>query len=352
MVKIVLKNKAYLILTVDYEIFGNGLGCVDRCVIVPAGRMMRITKRFNAPVTFFVEATEFMAMQVAGVPAVDRVRQQLAQSVFQGHDVQLHLHPQWENAHQEADGSWRVDNEIWRIGDLPFDTTLRILKAGKAWLECVAGEKVPEYCCFAFRAGGWCIQPSQRVVRAMMGLGFQIDSTVAPGLRNETRVEWSDFRKAPVKPYWKIDGNVCKEASSGLLEVPIVTGKIGRWRHLEAVRTARSTGEGGLASGCMGDYHRPGGRLESLQGKIGKVMHLGHVMLDFSTMPVDILIEITRQWIARFGGNAIPVPLVAIAHTKNFTEASDKNMAEYLAWVKNERIVFSTYGEWLNAMDG
>jgi hypothetical protein len=343
---------AHLILTVDYEVFGNGLGRIDPCVLAPAQRMMDIADPFGAPLPFFVEATEFMIMEEAGVAAVYQVRRQIARAISHGHDAQLHLHPQWEGAFRQSDGSWRMDNARWRIGDLPFEESLRILREGKTWLENVARKGFPQYQCLAFRAGGWCIQPSQEVVRALGELGFQIDSTVAPAMRNTLPGEWSDFRTAPLKPYWKTDRDVCADGASGLWEVPIATGKIGRWRHLQAVKAAWSAGEGGLAPGCRGDYHGPDSRLQGLRGRIGKVLRLGQVMLDVSTMPADVLIEITRQWIRRFGVDESPVPLVAIAHTKNFTPASEKNMSEYLAWAKNEGIIFSTYGRWLEAIDG
>ena len=253
-----MSHRVHLIITVDYEVFGNDLGCVDRCVIAPAKQMMDIADPLGAPLTFFVEATEFMAMQSAGVPTADRVRWQLAQLVLHGYDAQLHLHPQLENAPQKADGSWRVDNDRWRIGDLPFEEILHLLKVDKTWLEGVLGESTPEYQCMAFHARGWCIQPSQRVVRALIECGFQIDSTVAPGVRNAARGEWSDFRKAPVKPCWKTNGDVYNKTSSVLWEVAIVTGKIGRWRHFQAVKATLSAGEGGMTPGLPRRLSRSG----------------------------------------------------------------------------------------------
>jgi hypothetical protein len=73
-------------------------------------------------------------------------------------------------------------------------------------------------------------------------------------------------------------------------------------------------------------------------------------MLDVSTMPADMLIEITRQWILRFGEDESPIPLVAIAHTKNFSPASEQNMAAYMAWAKGEGMIFSTFGQWLDTV--
>ena len=273
-----MRSSVHLILTVDYELFGNGLGCIDRCVIDPADQMMCIAQDFSAPITFFVEVAEFISMEVWET-SVDSVRRQLVQAVAQGHDAQLHVHPQWEHATELPDGTWRVDNGRWRIGDLSFENTLRLLRMGKEWLEDVVN--VEDYRVLAFRAGGWCIQPSTAVIRALSELGFLVDSTVAPGFRNIAHGEWSDFRSVPKMPYWKSDGNVCSAVSSSLWEVPIVTGRIAPWRHLRTVKSRRLYGDGALACGCRGSYRGPDGGWGRLKGKLGKVMRLGNVMLDY-----------------------------------------------------------------------
>ncbi len=54
---------AHLILTVDYEVFGNGQGCLKHCVVEPASRLLRVADQFDAPVTLFAEAAELMAME-------------------------------------------------------------------------------------------------------------------------------------------------------------------------------------------------------------------------------------------------------------------------------------------------
>ena len=316
-------------------------------MIDPADQMMCIAQDFSAPITFFVEATEFISMEVLEA-SVDSVRQQLVQAVAQGHDVQLHIHPQWEHATKLPDGIWRVANDRWRIGDLSFANTLRLLRMGKEWLEDVVNAE--DYRVLAFRAGGWCIQPSTSVIRALSGLGFLVDSTVAPSFWNIAHGEWSDFRSVPKMPYWKSDSNVCSTVSSGLWEVPIVTGRIAPCRHLRTVKSSRLHGDGALACGCRGSYRGPDGGWGRLKGKLGKVMRLGHVMLDFSTMPVDVLTDITQQWMNRYGDDTKALPLVAIAHTKNFTSASEKHLAGYLAWAKDQGLQFSTYGKWLEAL--
>lgn len=340
---------AHLILTVDYELFGNGTGCVDHCMLGPAERMMRIAERYSAPVTFFTEVLELMAMERGQDAQAEAVKIQLRDVLRRGHDAQLHLHPQWDGAKLGSDEDWALNMKLWRIGDLPYDDIYRILSEAKSWLLHVAQPIKSDYQCLAFRAGGWCIQPSKHVLKALRNLEFDIESTVAPGFRNANKGEWSDFRVVPDMPFWKVDQDVCRAVDDGLWELPIVTGNIGPVAHLNSLLQSRRSAESGLAPGCEGSYQGPEGRIQALRGKISKLLRLGHVMLDFSSMPAAVLIQLTQQWMKRFQSASCPVPLVAISHTKNFTPRSEAALDEYLDWVKGEGIDFSTFGQWIGA---
>jgi hypothetical protein len=75
-------------------------------------------------------------------------------------------------------------------------------------------------------------------------------------------------------------------------------------------------------------------------------------MLDLSTMPSAVLIEVTRQWLEKHADSkGQPLPVVAIAHTKNFTASSEVALAEYLDWARDAGLEFSTFGQWLEAVD-
>ncbi len=339
----------HLILTVDYEVFGNGLGCISHCVLDPAERIMRIAEDFSAPITFFVDTTEFMAME-NGLRE-ERPGIQIMQAVSRGHDAQLHIHPQWADAtYDRKTATWKVDEKRWRIGDLPWDQVHSLIQEGKNWLETKVSSA--GFLCIAFRAGGWCIQPAKTVLNALQDSGFKIDSTVAPGFWNGSRLEWNDFRQVPRLPFWPVQEDVCKAEPVGILEVPIATGRIDRIRHFRAWRESRKI-QGGFAPNCRGSYQIADDRLfERIRGKGSKLMRLGQVMLDLSTMPADILIEVTQQWInSHEGVSEIPLPIVAIAHTKNFTEASENALRVYLDWVKRSGLRFSTFQEWLAMYD-
>jgi hypothetical protein len=341
----------HLILTVDYEVFGNGQGCVKRCVTEPAARMMRMADRFEAPITLFAETAEFMAMErELGPDAVLDVRKQLACAVRSGHDVQLHLHPQWHGATRRADGEWDLALDMWRIGDLDEEQATEIIAAGKGWLDDAAFANHSGRGCIAFRAGNWCIQPSAGVVRSLRRLGFEIESTVVPGMKRSGDGEWSDFRSVPDRPFWRVASDVCESAEEGLWEVPIASAKLPRHEQLLAELQARNTRNSRFAPDCQGAYLSDSkGPLDRVGANLRKLLDLSFAKLDFSTMPQQSLVAITEDWTRRFAGCRRPTPIVAIAHTKTWTDRSMESLESYLQWARAAGIQFSTYTEWLQS---
>jgi hypothetical protein len=312
-----------------------------------------VADQFDAPVTIFAEAAELMAMErEMGKGTVRDVRKQLEGAVLTGHDVQLHLHPQWQGAKKRHDGGWNLDLDRWRIGDLPEDEAECLISTGKGWLDDAAFANTPGRSCMAFRAGNWCIQPSEGVIRSLRRQGFRVESTVVPGMRKSSQGEWSDFRSAPELPFWRVDGDVCEASSSGLWEVPIASGRIGRLPQLTAEFQARKTENSRFAPNCYGSYSiRSGGPIDRVAVKVRKLVDLGLAKLDFSTMPAQTLLTITQDWMRRFNDPWRPTPIVAIAHTKNWTERSTSHLTDYLTWARDAGIEFSTYSQCLELMN-
>jgi hypothetical protein len=343
---------AHLILTVDYEIFGNGQGCLQHCVVEPTRRLMEAAEKFDAPITLFAEAAELMTMErVLGRNVVQGARDQLRRAVRDGHDVQLHLHPQWLGARRRNDEGWELDFSRWRIGDLPEHEVDDLIAAGKGWIDDAAFANVPGGGCSAFRAGNWCIQPSESVIRSLRRHGFAVESTVVPGVRRSAPGQWSDFRSVPTLPFWRVDRDVCVAAPDGLWEVPITAGRVAWFEQLSAELQARTSEGSRFAPNCQGSYRKSSSNpLQAVQGNIQKLLDLGLAKLDLSTMPVATLAAVTRDWMRRFDAGNGPIPIVAIAHTKNWTDRSTGHLLRYLAWARDTGLQFSTYSRWLQAL--
>ena len=59
-------GKLRFILTADYEVFGNGSGCVKKCMIDPTEKMLSICDDYCAKLTLFVDVCEYWAFKKAG----------------------------------------------------------------------------------------------------------------------------------------------------------------------------------------------------------------------------------------------------------------------------------------------
>jgi len=336
-----------IILSIDYEIFGDGSGSMNACMVKPLDKMLALSSQYNALLSIFAETMEIKALQASKHFKVeaDAVCQQLQSASKNGHDVQLHLHPQWQDAGFSGDQLNPLNTEKWRIGNLAKDETTQLIKEGKQWLEQLIRPICEDYQCVAFRAGGWCIQPSQAIIESLQENDIALDSTVAPGAKSTSKADWFDFSKAPQnKAYWKADNDVMKPATKGIYELPIATGRIGLFNHLRIILDNMS--HDSLAPDCSGSYSIPGVKDSRLLSKFRKLSNLGHVMLDISTMPAETLIKITSDWQKKFP-NDTNVTAVAIGHTKNFSKRSALEFEKYLQWAEQHNHQFITYQQWL-----
>ena len=344
--------KYHLILSIDYELFGNGSGCIEKCIVDPTERCRTIVEEHDARLSLFVETLEFgcfsQRTEIAMKEEYLKVESQLRDLMARGHNLELHIHPQWQAAERGIEG-WNLAVDKWRIGDLDLEDVRNCVQTGLRYLDRFKFlEQKPS---FVFRAGGWAIQPSETVLATLSSSNFKIDSTVAPGLYNPSTGDWYDFRHTPNLPYWRISNDVCKEDPEGeLIEVPIATEYIGAGPHIRALKESKSHDQ--FPDLCIGSYAGPNNKWQTLIGRMAKFANLGVVMLDFSTLPAWALIEVTQAYMKRFEKHDAPVPIVAIGHNKNFSRKAEENLAEYLSWANNcPALVFSDYRRWQAAMN-
>lgn len=343
-------------MTLDYEIFGGGGGSVARCVVEPTRRLLRVAGDHAAPVTLFVEALEFEAMRRAGEegarqPAEDirMVTAQLQEAVASGHDVQLHLHPQWAEA-RYGEAGWTIDPDRWRIGDVAAADAAAMVARGRRFLVDAIEPVRSGYAPRVFRAGAWCIQPSARVLEALLSTGIRIDSSVAPGLRRATSGDWYDFRGAPSDlAWWPVGDDVCHAIPEGpLLELPIAVGALPPLRNVGEAVAARFGAAGGSPSGCDGAYGNAGGVRQRLAGALSRLARADLAMLDFCRLSTDSLLRVAADWMARRGWDDRPPPVVAIGHSKSFGARAEARLIEFLVRAREELdLEFGTFAPWI-----
>lgn len=212
----------------DWEINGDGTGDPRQLMFEPARKALEICDRYGARYTFFAEVMQQFAMLNSPDPQHREWAAEwetiLQNAVTRGHDVQLHVHPQWVGA-TVANGRWKLDFSKWSIARLPEEEVLGLVQAGKEYLESLLQPIAADYQVVAFRAGGWMAQPSDALVRALRRSGIKVDCSVVPGKRVRYATDWStDYGNVPSRlfPWWVTEHDVarCGTRETGVVELP------------------------------------------------------------------------------------------------------------------------------------
>ncbi|PCH68698.1 MAG: hypothetical protein COC06_09000 [Bacteroidales bacterium] len=244
-----------LCLTLDYELFGSGRGNVFQHIIEPTNRMLSICGQHKIKLTIFFEVVEYWKLKEAyenGIsmgyksnPAL-AMEEQIKRAYQLGHDVQLHLHPQWIDAKYENE-QWVLNLDYWRLPEVPDQANETIsmglsdlIGKGKETLESILKTECPEYKCNILRAGGYNIDPSDRLVKVLKKHSFIADSSVYYGGKAEGNLSRYDYSTITEwKAYWYAsDDSLVKsnDISSGILELPIFAKKKRRFLKYDRVR--------------------------------------------------------------------------------------------------------------------
>ncbi len=181
----------HLALVDDWELSGNGSGDVHRLQFEPLRRLVSIYERlgirgsFNAEVmqqlTFRQNQKDHEKLKTWADEWDDVVRD----TFRNGHDIQLHIHPQWQNA-EYIDGRWNLTSD-WSILNYSRDAAHQMLVRGKEYLENLLKDIKPSYRCVSFRSGAWCIAPSPHMLELLVNLGIVFDMSIVAGVKYDTR---------------------------------------------------------------------------------------------------------------------------------------------------------------------
>lgn len=228
-----------LIFTLDYELYGNGSGNVFTHIVEPTNKILEIADKYNAKITFFFEVVEYWKLKAEWEKGnymgytenpILAMEEQLRYAHSKGHDIQLHIHPQWVDAKWD-NGKWTVNNQHWRLGGyegVGENSLHTIIKRGKETIETIIGNG---YKCSAIRAGGYNAQPSDKIMDAMKDCGLKADSSIVPGAIESGSLSKYDYSMCRNNiGYWYCKNALEKESAdtTGIIELPIVAFPIVR----------------------------------------------------------------------------------------------------------------------------
>ena len=239
-----------LILTFDYELFGDGTGDIFTHMIEPTNTILNMCDDHGIKTTLFFEMLEYIHLKEEWNKSnrmgytrnpIEAIEHQIKQAATNGHDIQLHIHPQWYNA-TFKDGKWELDFTHWRLGGFRASHKYgvkELISECKTELEKLIIPVKPDYKCIALRAGGYNIMPSDEVYKAMCQVGLTVDSSVYPGGYEIGNLSNYDYRNVSneFNCWWasQADIRIPSKEQKEILEVPIFALPVSRWKRILTV---------------------------------------------------------------------------------------------------------------------
>jgi len=216
------------ILTLDYELFfGPRGGTPQTTIIATANKLLDVLQRYDAKAVFFVDATYLTRLNALKKdhPALqkdyDDVVDHIQHLEAEGHQIQLHIHPHWVDSLYDGH-AWHLDTHRYRLMDWSQKDAARIISDSASELNRHLRHKV-----FAFRAGGWCIQPFSHISRALTENGITLDSTVFKNGRALSETHAFNFTEAPDLTHWSFECDPCVADETGSFrEIPISSMRV------------------------------------------------------------------------------------------------------------------------------
>jgi hypothetical protein len=200
--------KIDLVLTDDWEIRGDGSGNMRVMQFAQIRRLMDIYEREGLKGSFYAEVMQQLAhLGLSGkhpeLRSLASEWEELVQETLQrGHDIQLHLHPQWRDGRYEH-GRWQLPGS-WSLLEYPAEEVVEMVREGKEYLEAVLQRVKRTYECVSFRSSAWAVAPSEHMLPILVGERFVFDSSISEGIFFDTRKVYVDYRviDEPFLPYY------------------------------------------------------------------------------------------------------------------------------------------------------
>lgn len=212
-----------IFLTYDYELFfGEPTGSAEKCILEPTNFLRDIARNTGVKMVFFIDVgylkkmIEYKDQYPLVNEEYNKVSSQIKELVNEGHDCQLHIHPHWEDCSHDGE-QWQMTTDRYKLTDFSDQDIEEIILEYHKILFAHTGKIVSSY-----RAGGWCLQPFDRIKPALEKASIKLDSTVFPDGKFTAGNYYYDFTNSPKKGKWKFSDDLIKEDEAGSFwEYPI-----------------------------------------------------------------------------------------------------------------------------------
>lgn len=334
----------HILLTFDYELFfGKNYKEPEEVLFQPTEIIAEILSYHNVPGTFFADTCSVAAHMRYGLEDyVNKFKKQIIRLNQMGHDVQLHIHPHWEQTTFE-NGDWVFPENWYRIHDFGYndDGAISIIRDGISFLNNTLLPIDRNYRCIAYRAGGYCIQPYDELIKILYAEGIRIDSSVCMYKDNTVSSRFYDYRDLPNRMNWWLQPDVAIQNSSvskpvgvSLLEIPIGYYKQSlcdriKLREKVFYKHGAPLGEGMPTIGSENGMD---------QGIVNRLLTYNKVYqrLSLDSMGADLAAIAVKRIYKNYNATNNDVYVAFVSHPKVFTGEAFDNISRFITLVKKD----------------
>ena len=314
--------KSNILITLDYELFfGSRVGTLQNCILTPTNKLIKVLDKYGVKATFFVDSGYLVRLEELQeqFPILkkeyDTLSSQIKALDRDGHSIQLHIHPHWEDS--TFDGkNWIMDTKRYRLHQFSEEEIDDIVYRYKKVLTNLIGDKV-----FAHRAGGWCIQPFEKINNALKKHNIYLDSTLFKNGKNDSHTHYFNFKNMPEKTEWKFENDPLKENKNGFFkEVPISAYKLSPLFFWKLVYIKKF---GGTEHQTFGDGSAAGG---SQIDKLRMLTRYTHSVVSIDGFKSSFLEKAYQSFLKKKDCKNF----VIIGHPKSMSEYSLKKLERFI----------------------
>lgn len=323
-----------ILITLDYELFYDKTPNLENSIINPTNEILKIVDPLNVKLILFVDVGYLKCLEKykATFPELEKdyqlITNHLKELCTKGHEVQLHIHPHWEDSTYNGN-EWNFDLTRYKLSDFSNDEIYSIVTEYTEILHRITQQKLT-----AFRAGGWSAQPFKTIGKALHNNGIVYDSTVYPRGVLKSKEQWFDFKNVGFqKSRWRFSNDLTKEDPQGhFTEVAISALKVLPfffWRFV-AVKLLKSPQHVSLSKGSAVGPSK---------------LHIIRLLLwpSYSVASIDGFKASYLEKAFQFYKKKNLQDFVIIGHPKAFTQFSLKKFKKFIEKEKRHKdvVVFS-----------
>ena len=182
-----------ILITLDYELFYDKNPNLENSIINPTNEILKIVDPLNVKLILFVDVGYLKCLEKhkSEFPELEKDYQlitlQLKELCDNGHEVQLHIHPHWEDSYYDGK-EWYFDLTRYKLTNFSKEEIHNIVTEYTEILHRITQQKLT-----AFRAGGWSAQPFEVIGDALHKNGILYDTSVYPRGALKSKEQWYDF---------------------------------------------------------------------------------------------------------------------------------------------------------------